>query len=213
MAKPRLLLADDHVLVVDAFTKLLEPDYDVVGTVGDGRTLLKRACELKPDIVILDLAMPLLNGIDAGRELKKELPQTKIVVLTMNEDYDLATNALRHWASAYLLKKSATSELTKALREVMKGRTYVTPKVAQRMLENFVRDPRPDREKTLTQRQKEVLQLLAEGRTMKETAGVLNITPRTVAFHKYQIMEEFGLRTQSDLVMFAIKQRVISPPS
>jgi DNA-binding NarL/FixJ family response regulator len=213
MAKPRLLLADDHVLVVDAFTKLLEPDYDVVGTVGDGRALLKRACELKPDVVILDLAMPLLNGIDAGRELKKALPQTKIVVLTMNEDYDLATNALRHWASAYLLKKSASSELTKALREVLKGRTYVTPRVAQRMLENFMRDPRPDREKTLTQRQKEVLQLLAEGRTMKEVAQVLNITPRTVAFHKYQIMEEHGLKTQSDLVIFAIKQRVIMTPS
>ena len=213
MAKPRLLLADDHSLVVEAFTKLLESDFEIVGTVADGRALLKKAPELEPDIVILDLAMPLLNGMDAGRELKKALPQTKIVVLTMSEDFDLATEALRHWASAYLLKKSAASELVKAIREVLKGRTYVTPKVAQRMLERFVRDPRHEREKNLTPRQREVLQLLAEGRTMKETAALLNITERTVAFHKYQIMEEHGLRTQSDLVMFAIKQQVIVPPA
>ena len=213
MAKPRLLLADDHSLVVEAFTKLLESDFKIVGTVADGRALLKKAPGLKPDVVILDLGMPLLNGMDAGRELKKALPQTKIVVLTMSEDFDLATEALRHWASAYLLKKSAASELAKAIREVLEGRTYVTPKVAQRMLERFVRDPRAEREKNLTPRQREVLQLLAEGRTMKETAALLNITERTVAFHKYQIMEEYGLKTQSDLVMFAIKQHVVAPPT
>ena len=213
MAKPRLLLADDHRIVVEAFTKLLEPEFEIVGTVADGRSLLKKAPELKPDAVILDLGMPLLNGIDAGRELKKTLPQTKIVVLTMSEDFDLATDALRDWASAYLLKKSAASELVEAIREVLKGRTYVTPQVAQRVLERFVRDPRPDRKKNLTPRQREVLQLLAEGRTMKETAALLNITERTVAFHKYQIMEEYSLKTQSDLVMFAIKQHVILPPA
>ena len=213
MAKPRLLLADDHRIVVEAFTKLLEPEFEIVGTVADGRSLLKKAPELKPDAVILDLGMPLLNGIDAGRELKKTLPQTKIVVLTMSEDFDLATDALRDWASAYLLKKSAASELVEAIREVLKGRTYVTPQVAQRVLERFVRDPRPDRKKNLTPRQREVLQLLAEGRTMKETAALLNITERTVAFHKYHIIEEYSLKTQSDLVMFAIKQHVILPPA
>jgi DNA-binding NarL/FixJ family response regulator len=201
------------MLVVEAFTKLLEPDFEIVGIVADGRSLLKKAPELKPDVVILDLGMPLLNPMDAGRELKKLLPQTKIVVLTMSEDFDLATEALRNWASAYLLKKSAASELVKAIREVLKVGTYVTPRVAQRMLENFIRDPRPDREKTLTPRQREVLQLLAEGRNMRETATMLNITARTVAFHKYQIMEEYGLKTQSDLVMFAIKQRIIVAPS
>lgn len=213
MRKPRLLLADDHTLVLEAFTKLLESDCEIVGTVADGRSLLKKAAELKPEVVVLDLGMPLLNGMDAGKQLKKILPETKIVVLTMSEDFDLAADALRHWASAYLLKKSAAAELTKAIRAVMNGRTYVTQRVAQRMLEEFIRDPRPDREKSLTRRQREVLQLLAEGRTPKETAAILNITMRTVFFHKYQIMEEYGLKNQSDLVMFAIKQGVIAPVS
>ena len=213
MAKPRLLLADDHTLVVEAFTKLLEPDFEIVGAVADGRTLLRKARELKPDVVVLDLGMPLLNGVDAGKQLKKILPETRIVVLTMSEDFDLAADALRHWASAYLLKKSAASELAKAIRAVLKGGTYVTPKVAQRLLQEFIRDPRPDREKVLTRRQREVLQLLAEGHSPKETAAILNITIRTVFFHKYQIMGDYGLKTQSDLVMFAIKQGVIAPAS
>lgn len=213
MAKPRVLLADDHVIILEAFTKLLEPDFEIVGAVTDGRALLKKAPDVKPDVVILDLAMPLLNGMDAGRELKKALPKTEIVVLTMSEDFDLATEALRQWASAYLLKKSAASELVKAIREVLQGRTYVTPRVAQRMLERFVRDPRVSREKHLTPRQREVLQLLAEGRTMKEAAALLNITERTVAFHKYQIMEEYGLKSQSDVVMFAIKKHLILSPT
>jgi len=213
MVKPRLLLADDHTLVLEAFTKLLEADFEIVGTVTDGLALLKKAPELKPDIVILDLGMPRLNGMDAGKEIKRLLPLTKIIVLTMNEDFELATHALRHWASAYLLKKSAASELVKAIREVLKGKTYVTPKVAQKLLEEFVRDPRPDHEKHLTQRQKEVLQLLAEGHTMKEVGALLEISARTVAFHKYQIMEEHGLKTHSDIVIFAIKQRVIASPA
>jgi DNA-binding NarL/FixJ family response regulator len=211
MGKPRVLLADDHTIVVEAFTSLLASDFDVVDTVGDGHALLKHAPELKPDVVVLDLGMPLLNGMDAGRELKRRLPQTKIVVLTMSEDFEMAAEALRHWASAYLLKKSAGSELVKAIREVLKGRTYVTPKVAQRMLEEFVRDPRPDRPKALTQRQKEVLQLLAEGRSMKEVGVILKITPRTVAFHKYKIMEEFDLKNQSEIVLFAIKEHLFTP--
>jgi DNA-binding NarL/FixJ family response regulator len=213
MAKPRILLADDHTLVAEAFTKLLETDFEIVGVVPDGLALLKTAPALKPDVVVLDLGMPHLNGVDAGRELKRILPSTRIIVLTMSEDFELATAALRHWASAYLLKKSAASELAKAIREVLKGRTYVTPKVAQRLLEEFVRDPRPSYEKQLTKRQTEVLQLLAEGRTMKEAGALLDISTRTVAFHKYQIMEEHGLRTQSDLILFAIKRRVLSPPA
>lgn len=212
MRKPRVLLADDHTLVVEAFTKLLEPEFEVVGTVADGRALLASALRLSPDVVVIDLGMPLLNGMDAGHELKHSLPQAKLIVLTMSEDYDLAAEALRHWASAYLLKKSAGSELVKAIRQVLKGNTYVTPKVAQRLLEEFVRNPRPERAKALTPRQREVLQLLAEGRTMKEVAAILNVATRTVAFHKYRIMEEYGLKTNSDLVRFAIREHIVTQP-
>lgn len=212
MGKPRVLLADDHILVVEAFKKLLESEFEIVGIAPDGRTLLSLAPRVKPDVVVLDLGMPLLNGMDAGEQLKKMLPQTKIIVLTMSEDFDLAAHALRNWASAYLLKKSVGSELVKAIRTVLKGGSYVTPKVATRLLEEFVRDPRPGRAKSLTVRQREVLQLLAEGRTMKEVATVLHVATRTIAFHKYRIMEEFGLKTNSDLVRFAIKEHVVTPP-
>lgn len=178
--------------------------------VSDGQTLLTSAMQTKPDVVVLDLGLPLMNGMDAGRELKRLLPLLKIVVVTMNEDPDIARLALRHWASAYLVKKSAGSELIKAVREVLKGRSYVTPRFAQRLMEGFIRDPLPHGTKELTPRQREVLHLLAEGRTMKETADVLHLTPRTIAFHKYRIMEEFGLKSNSDLVRFAIRERVIS---
>lgn len=156
--------------------------------------------------------MPQLNGMDAGEQLKKSLPLTKIIVLTMSEDFEFAVYALRHWAAGYLLKKSAGSELIKAIQEVAKGRTYVTPQVAQRMLEEFVRDPRADHETHLTKRQKEVLQLLAEGHTMRQVGALLEISTRTVAFHKYQIMQEHGLKTQSDIVLFAIKWHVLPSP-
>jgi len=212
MGKPRVLLADDHTLVIEAFKKLLEPEFDIVGTVSDGRTLLQVAPQLEPDVVVLDLGMPLLNGMDAGRELKKLIPRTRLIVLTMNEDYEIAAEALREWASGYLLKTSAGSELVEAIREVLKGRSYVTPRVAQRLVEEFVRDPRPARVKSLTPRQREVLQLLAEGRTMKEAATVLHVAARTVAFHKYRVMEEFGLKTNSDLVRFAMKEHLLTTP-
>jgi DNA-binding NarL/FixJ family response regulator len=212
MAKPRLLLADDHTLVVEALTKLLEDEFEIVNVVTDGISLLRQAPLLKPDVVVLDLAMPLLNGMDAGKELKRILPSTKIVVLTMSEDFELAAAALRHWASAYLLKKSAARELVKAIHEVLAHRTYITPRIAQRVLDEFVRDPSPDHRKHPTKQQRKVLQLLAEGKSMKEAAAALNISARTVAFHKYQLMAEQGLRNQSDIVMFAIKERVVAPP-
>jgi DNA-binding NarL/FixJ family response regulator len=213
MSKPRVLLADDHILVSEAFKRLLEPEFEVVGTVADGRSLLQTAQEVKPDVAILDLGLPLLNGMDAGKRLKTLLPKTKIIVLTMNEDLDLAGVALRDWASGYLLKKSAGGELVQAVRDVLKGKSYVTAYVAQRLLEDFVRDPRTERIKHLTPRQREVLQLLAEGRTMKEAAAVLHVTTRTVAFHKYRIMEEFSLKNNSDLVRFAMKERLLAPPA
>jgi DNA-binding NarL/FixJ family response regulator len=212
MDRPRLLIADDHILVAEAFKTLLEPEYQVVKLVADGRSLLIAAKELKPDIVLLDLNMPLLNGIDAGLELKRLLPKTKLIVLTMNEDGDIASKALRQWASGYLLKKSAGVELKKAISEVLRGRSYVTPSVAQKVMEEFIRDPNPNpaHVKELTQRQRQVLQLLAEGRSMKEAAAVLNVAVRTIAFHKYRIMEEFALKTNSDLVRFAMREHIIS---
>lgn len=213
MAKPRLLLADDHTPMVEAFIKLRETEFEIAGTVADGFELLKAAPELKPDIVILDLNLPNLNGMEAGKQLKKMLPLTKIIVLAMSEDFEFAAQALRHWASAYLLKKSPASELARAIHEVLKGKTYVAPRVARRLLEEFLRDPSPDHEAHLTKRQKEVLQLLVEGHTMRQVAAMLDISARTVAFHKYQMMQEHGLKSQSDIVMFAIKQRVVMPPA
>jgi DNA-binding NarL/FixJ family response regulator len=212
MGRPRILLADDHTLVVEGFRKILEPEFEIAGVVSDGRALLTVALQQKPDVIVLDIGMPLVSGIDAGRELKRLIPRTKLIVLTMNEDADIAREALRRWASAYLLKKSAGAELINAVREVLKGRTYVTPRLAQQLMDRFVRDPRLGRTKELTPRQREVLHLLAEGRTMKETADLLHLTPRTIAFHKYRIMEEFGLKTNSDLVRFAIRERIVSPP-
>jgi len=209
MGQVRVLLADDHTMVVEAFRKLLEPEFEVVGTVSDGRALINVAPGLKPDVIVLDIGMPLLNGMDAGRELKRLLPRTKLLVLTMNEDSEIASEALRTWASGYLLKRSAGAELLKAIREALKGKSYVTPRIAEKLLDQFVRDPRHEHGKALTPRQREVLQLLAEGRTMKETADHLHVTPRTIAFHKYRIMEEFGLKTNSDLVKFAIRERVV----
>jgi DNA-binding NarL/FixJ family response regulator len=211
MVRARILLADDHTLVAEGFRKLLDPEFEIVGVVSDGRALLTLAVLTKPDVIVLDLGLPLLSGMEAGTELKRLLPLTRLIVVTMNEDPDLARLALRQWASAYLVKKSAGSELLKAVREVLKGRSYVAPRFEQRLMEGFIRDPQPHGPKQLTPRQREVLHLLAEGRTMRQTADLLHVTPRTVAFHKYRIMEEFGLKSNSDLVRFAIRERVISP--
>ena len=210
MGRARILIADDHNLVVEGFQKILEPHFDVVGAVGDGRALLSAAPKVTPDIILIDIGMPLLNGLEAGRQLKKQLPSAKFIVITMNEDPEVAAEAVRHWASGYLLKKCGATELVKAIREVLKGKTYVTPKVAQQLLERFVRDPRPEYTAKLTSRQREVLQLLAEGKSMKEAADFLHITPRTIAFHKYRIMEEFGLKNNSDLLVFAIREHLIA---
>jgi DNA-binding NarL/FixJ family response regulator len=207
---PRVLLADDHTLLLEAFEKLLEPDYTVVGAVSDGRALLAAAAELKPDVIVLDIAMPLLNGLDAARQLKKTMPAIKLIFLTMNEDPDLAREAFRLGASGYLLKISAASELSKAINEALSGRSYVTPHITQGMVESFIRRPGGDRDPPqLTLRQREVLQLLAEGRSMKEAADILNVTPRTVAFHKYRMMEQLQLKTNADLIQFAIREGIV----
>jgi DNA-binding NarL/FixJ family response regulator len=204
------LIADDHSLVAEAFRNLLEPEYQIVTVVTDGRSLITTAKELKPDVVLLDLAMPLLNGLDAGRDLKKLFPRMKLIVVTSNEDPAIASKALRHWASGYLLKKSAGTELKKAIVEVLGSRTYVTPCIAQGLMDEFIRDPQSDHVKKLTQRQRQVLQLLAEGRSMKEAASILDIAVRTIAFHKYRIMQDFGLKTTADLIRFALREHLIS---
>jgi DNA-binding NarL/FixJ family response regulator len=210
MGRVKILIADDHILVAEAFKTLLEPEYEIVGVVSDGKRLLTAALETRPEVVLLDLGMPLFNGIDAGKELKRLLPKTKIVVITMSEDADVAASALRNWASSYLLKKSASVELKSAIAGVLRGHSYVTPLVAQKLMDEFIRDPSQDRSKKLTQRQREVLQLLAEGLSMKEAAAVLNITVRTIAFHKYRIMEDFGMKNNADLVRLAIREHLVS---
>jgi len=212
MRRPRVLLADDHRLLREAFVKLLEPSCDVVGAVADGRALLPAAPELRPDVVVVDVAMPLLNGLDAARQLKRLLPAVKVVILTVSEDPDLAAEAFRAGASGFVLKSSAASELLQAIQDVTQGRSYVTPLATRGMVDNLLHRPgasKGDRE--LSPRQREVLQLLAEGRTMKEIGSILKITPRTVAFHKYSMMELLGIKSTAELVQFAVKKRIVSP--
>jgi DNA-binding NarL/FixJ family response regulator len=208
--RPRVLLADDHTLLLDAFEKLLEPECDVVGSVGDGRALLAAAEQLRPDIIVLDISMPLLNGLDAGRQIKKALPEVKLIYLTMNQDPALATEAFRAGATGYLLKTSAASELQKAIEEAMNGRSYVTPLMTQDLVEALMSAPQEKKGAVEpTSRQREVLQLLAEGRSMKEAARILGVTPRTIAFHKYRVMKRFRLKSNAELIQFAIRQGVI----
>ncbi len=211
MRRKRVLLADDHTLLLDAFAKLLEPEFDVVGTVADGRALVAAAEELKPDVVVLDIAMPLLNGLDAGRQLKKALPDVKLIFLTMNQDPAIAAEAFRAGASGYLLKTSAGSELIKAIEEATSGRSYVTPLITQDLVEEFMLGPNErKRPADLTPRQREVLQLLAEGHPMKEAAQILKVAPRTIAYHKYRIMERFQLKSNAELIQFAVRHVVVS---
>lgn len=212
MKRTRVLLADDHVLVLEAFKHLLEEEFEVVGTATDGRTLLTAAFELKPDVILLDISMPMLNGLDAGKKLRQALPSTKLIYLTMDQDPEIADETLRFGASGYVLKNSAPSELRHAIHEVIRGRSYVTPLLTQgKKAGSFLQGAhRRKRSLKLSARGREVLQLLAEGRSMKEVAVILDITPRTVAFHKYKMMEQLQLKTNAELIQFAIKQHLIS---
>jgi DNA-binding NarL/FixJ family response regulator len=207
--RARILLADDQTAMLEVFSKLLEPQFEIVGTVTDGHSLLEAASRIRPDVVLLDLSMPLMNGTEAGERLKKLLPNTKIIVLTMSEDADVAADFLHNWAAGFLLKKSAGRELPKAIREVMRGKTYVTSRMSAKVLEAYVRSGPSSRHRALTPRQREVLKVLAEGHTMKEAANILHVTPRTVAFHKYRMMEDQGLKTNSDLLRLAIRERLV----
>ena len=210
MKLPRVILADDHKILVEAFRKLLEPYCDVVATVVDGRALLEVAATLKPDLIVLDIGMPILNGLEAGRQLKSKMPSVKLIFLTMHEDPDLAIEAKRLGATGYLLKTSAHSELLHAIREALRGRSYFTPQIVRGMEKSFIRDPRGGTlPKLPTPRQCEVIQLLAEGKPMKQIGDILHLTPRTVAFHKYRIMEQLALNSSAELIQFAIKNHIV----
>ncbi len=210
MKLPRVILADDHTLIAEALHRLIAPQFDVVATVADGHALLDSAASLKPDVVVVDIAMPLLNGLEAGRRLKQKMPGVKLIFLTMNEDPELAMEAMKSGASGYVLKQSAASELLHALQTALQGKSYVTPRIARRMQESFIRNPQGRKHhESLTPRQKEVVHLLAEGKSMKEAADILRLAPRTVAFHKYRVMQDLGLKTNADLIRFAIKNRIV----
>jgi DNA-binding NarL/FixJ family response regulator len=207
--RPRVLIADDHSIVAAGLRLVLEKSCDVIGIIQDGRQLLIEAPKLKPDVIVLDISMPFLNGLDAAERLKPLLPGVKFVFLTMMNDPNLAAAALNLGAVGYVLKESVVSELLKAVSEVLHGKSYVTPRL---QAENWaVREARAQQlSKGLTPRQKDVLQLLAEGRRTKEIADILNVSERTVMFHKYHIMQSFNLKSNADLVLLAIKHHLIS---
>ena len=210
MKLPRVILADDHSLVAEALSHLIAPQFVVVAVVADGHALLDAATTLKPDLIVVDIAMPLLNGLEAGRRLKQQMPGVKLIFLTMNEDPELAIEAMRSGASGYVLKQAAASELLQAMQAALWGKSYVTPQIARGMQESFIRNPQGgSRHKSLTPRQRQVAQLLAEGKSMKEAACVLRVTPRTVAFHKYRAMQDMGFKTNADFIHFAITNRIV----
>ena len=204
------MLADDHTMLLEAFRRLLEPEFEVVGTVADGRALLAAARTLKPDVIVADVAMPLLNGLEAARQLLGTSPHPKLIFLTMNPDPDMAAEALRIGASGYLLKTSAASELTKAIRNALRRVKYVTPAMKRKLDEMFIEDPNgPKGPRVLSARQREVVQLVVEGRPMKEIADIMKIAPRTVAYHKYKIMADLRLKSTAELIQYALSNKIV----
>ncbi len=211
MPKLRILLADDHLLVLEGFRRILESQYELVGTVEDGRALLHAAKELQPDIVILDISMPLLNGIDAAAQLKKICPNAKIIIVTMHADTEYIQSAFEAGATAYVLKRSAVDELEQAIRAAVTGHSYITPLITKDMLNVFLSKSSETSAEThtLTMRQREVLQLLAEGRTAKEIANLLKVSSRTIEFHKSQILMRLKLHTTADLIKYALTHGIV----
>ena len=205
----RILIADDHRLLGDACKGMLEPEFEVVGIVADGRALIDAALALKPDVIILDISMPLLNGLEAGERIKREMPVIKLVFLSMNMDSEVIANAFRKGASAYVTKQSAGAELVVAVRKVLRGRSYLSPLIAPETLTSVLNDNRVAPIE-ITQRQIDILHLLAEGMSMKQVADVLDIRPGTVAFHKYRMMERLKIKTNAELLAYALKCRMIS---
>ncbi len=210
--RSRILIADDHNLVAELCKRLLETEFDVIGVVSNGRALVRAAGGLRPDVVVLDIAMPVLNGLDAGRQLKQLLPAVKLVYLTMNPDVEVAAEAFRRGASGYLLKTCAAVEMVLAVREVLRGKSYISPALSRDTID-FLR--RQDKElvaegELLTARQREVLQLLAEGKVMKEVGDILHMTTRTVAYHKYRMMEVLGTKSNAELVKYAVRNHMVA---
>jgi DNA-binding NarL/FixJ family response regulator len=207
--RARLLIADDHTLLAEACKNLLEPEFDVVGIADNGRALLQLASELKPEIVILDIAMPQLNGLDAGKQIKHLLPATKLVFLTMNMSPEVAAEAFRRGASAYVVKSSAASDLVRAIRRALRSESYLSPDITKETVDFLLRSGTSQSlEKRLTPRQNEILHLLAEGMSMKAIAAVLNLKPGTVAFHKYKMMERLGLKSNAELLQYGIRHHL-----
>ena len=210
MKRTRVLLADDHKIILNGLRSLLESEFELVGKVEDGRALVSAAEKLRPDVIVVDISMPLLNGIEAVRQIKKIDPQVKVVFLTMHPDVTYAIRAFEVGASGYVLKHSASSELLTAIHEAIKGRTYVTPMIAGELVQSYKEGShhQPDENQQLTQRQREILQLLAEGASVKEISEILKISPRTVEFHKYTLMSKLKLKTTAALVQYAIKHGI-----
>ena len=210
--KPKVVLADDHTIVTEGLKALLEPEFQIVATVDNGRAAIKAVRDFNPAVVILDISMPLLNGIDTAREIRKFDPKIKIVFLTMHNELAYVQEAFDAGASGYVIKHSASIDLQLAIRRALLGRTYITPGVAENGVDALLGGSRRARKPSaqLTSRQREVLQLLAEGRSAKEAAAILNLSSRTVEFHKYRIMQQLGLRTTAQLTQFAIKHKIIS---
>jgi len=210
--RSRILIADDHTLVAELCKRLLETEFDVVGVVSDGRALVRAARELKPDVIVVDVAMPILNGLDAGRQVKEMLPSVNVVYLTMNHDVEIAAEAFRRGASGYLLKTCAAAEMVVAVREVLRGKSYMSPALSRDTV-NFLRRQNKElvrEDERLTERQREVLQLLAEGKVMKEVGDILHMTTRTVAYHKYRMMEVLGAKSTAELVKYAIRNHMVA---
>ncbi len=212
MTRPRLLLADDHTLLLDGIRMLLEPEFELVGCVEDGQALLTAAMDSKPDVILLDISMPVLNGIDAAHQLRKMLPSAKLIFVTMHGDADFVTEAFRAGAAGYVLKRSAATELLTAIREVLKGNHYVSPLVTRNALDLFISASKTGSKlgDRLTTRQREVLQLVAEGRSRKEIATALKISVKTVEFHKAALMRELNLRTVADFTLYAVEHGMIA---
>ena len=212
LRRPRIVLADDHYLVAEGLKSLLTPEFEVVGLVEDGRALIKAAKQLRPDVIVADITMPGLNGIDALASLRKDNPGTKVVFLTMHQDVAYARRALAAGAAGYVLKHSAPAELTTAIRAALDGKIFITPALAGEVFQ-AIQQGSPaasDPVAKLTARQREILQLLAEGHSAKEIARTLAISTRTVEFHKYQLMEALGLNSSAELVHFAIKHGIVA---
>jgi DNA-binding NarL/FixJ family response regulator len=212
MKKARVLLADDHNIVLMGLKSLLEGEFEIVGSVQDGRALVNQAAALHPDVIVADISMPQLNGIEAARRIKITDKNIKIVFLTMHPDATYAASAFEAGASGFVLKHSAPSELVTAIHEAMKGRTYVTPLIAGDLIHTYQEGVSPEKFllKKISTRQREVLQLLAEGKSAKEIASVLDISSRTVEFHKYRMMEQLNIKTSAELVQFAVKHGIVS---